>query len=494
MNESNESFEKAPETCPPRSQRVALRMIRISELYKDPTWVGKEVLVGGLVRSVRKSKGPGFLIIHDGSDQREFQCVFDEGLSNSAEVAALLTGSSVRVRGTLKESEGKGQSVELLASEVHIYSATDTTYPLQKKGTSLEFLREKAHLRARTNTIGAAMRLRHRVSLAVHDFFDSEGFFYLHTPIITAYDAEGAGDMFNVTTLDLQNIPKDKSGAVDYSRDYFKRKTSLAVTGQLEGEAYALSLGKIYTFGPTFRSENSNTSRHLSEFWMVEPEVAFYELEDNAALASRFVRHLISEALYKCSREMEFFEWRYQQEHKKQGKDADLLARLNHIVESEFELITYTEAIALLKDAKAKFDFSPEWGAELQSEHERFLCEEYFKGPVIVTDYPKQCKAFYMKANADGKTVRAMDVLVPGVGEIIGGSERECDLTLLETRMDELKMDKSPLWWYLELRKYGSVPHSGFGLGLERILMYISGLANIRDVIPFPRFPGHAEF
>ncbi|MDD0852818.1 asparagine--tRNA ligase [Halobacteriovorax sp. GB3] len=451
--------------------------------------VGQTVTVKGWIRSIRNSKKFSFMVLNDGSYQDSLQIVIDADLENYEEVASLLTGSSVSVTGKVVESGGKGQSVEMQAESIHIYGKTDESYPLQKKGSSLEFLREKAHLRARTNLFGAVFRIRHELAQATHKFFSDRGFYYLNSPIITAVDGEGAGEMFKVTTLDLENLPKDDKGNVDYSKDYFGKDVSLCVTGQLEGECHALGLGSVYTFGPTFRSENSNTKRHLSEFWMIEPEVAFADLDEVADLAADYIKFLVAWALEKCEKELNFI-WGIP------FSDVDKSHRsvLENVRDSEFLKITYTEAVEILSKTNVKFEYPTEWGKELQTEHEKYLTEEHFKKPVIVTDYPADCKAFYMKQNEDGKTVRAMDVLVPGIGEIIGGSQREEDLDKLIKKMDEDGMEKEGYWWYLELRKFGTAPHSGFGLGFERAIMYITGMPNIRDVIAFPRTPKSCDF
>jgi asparaginyl-tRNA synthetase len=443
----------------------------------DETIIDTDATVKGWIRSVRNSKKFSFIVLNDGSSQESLQIVVDAVLPNYAEVAALLAGSAVAISGRLVKSGGKNQSVEMQANSVEIIGAVDETFPLQKKATSLEFLREQAHLRIRTNTFGAVMRVRHHLAMATHKFFSDRGFFYLHSPIISGVDAEGAGEMFHVTSS---------------IKEYFGKDTYLCVTGQLEGECYAMGLGSVYTFGPTFRSENSNTTRHLSEFWMIEPEVAFADLDEVAELAADYIKYLISYSLEHAHKELAFLMSR---EDATVGKNH--LDVLKHVRDSKFTRITYTEAIEILSKVDPsvkKFEYPTAWGNELQTEHERFLAEEYFKMPVIVTDYPKQFKAFYMKQNTDGKTVRAMDILVPGIGEIIGGSQREDDLVKLQTRMDELKMDQEPLWWYLDLRRFGSVPHAGFGLGFERALMYITGMNNIRDVIPFPRTPKNCDF
>lgn len=452
----------------------------------DQKPVNETIIVKGWVKSLRQSKKFSFMVLNDGSTQKDLQIIVDGTLSNYDEVSKLILGSSVEVEGLLVASQGK-QPVEMQAKRVHVYCANNEDYPLQKKETSLEYLREIAHLRPRTNTFSAVFRLRHVLAMATHEFFDSENFYYLNTPIITASDAEGAGEMFRVSTMHLDKPHKNDKGQIDFSKDYFGRETFLSVSGQLEGETFAHGMGRVYTFGPTFRSENSNTARHLAEFWMIEPEMAFFNLEDNAKLASNYVKHMIKRAIEKCPEELEFLASRYAPEN---------LKTLEHVMNSPFEMVTYTNAVEILKESSKthKFDFSVSWGMDLQTEHERFLAEVYFKRPTIVTDYPKDIKAFYMKQNDDGKTVRAMDVLVPGVGELIGGSQREDNLEKLTKRMNEMKLDTNTYWWYLDLRKYGSVPHAGFGLGFERAVMYISGMNNIRDVIAYPRFPKNAEF
>ena len=392
------------------------------------------------------------------------------------------TGACLRVDGRLVASCGAGQGVEVQAEKIEIYGTADPeTYPLQKKGHSLEFLRDIAYLRPRTNTFGAIFRIRHAMAYAIHKYFNDKGFYYLHTPLITASDCEGAGAMFQVTTLDLNNLPKNEEGAVDF----FCKPTNLTVSGQLEGELGALSLGQIYTFGPTFRAENSNTPRHLSEFWMIEPEMAFYELEDNMELAEDFLKYLIRYALENCREDLEFMNKMW---------DNGLIERLNFVLNHEFKRLDYTEGVEILKASGRKFEFPCDWGCDLQSEHERYLVEEHFKRPVILINYPKQIKAFYMKQNEDGKTVRAMDVLFPKIGEIIGGSEREADYEKLSARVHELGMNEKELWWYLDTRRFGTCPHSGFGLGFERLILFVTGMQNIRDVIPFPRTPKNAEF
>lgn len=446
-----------------------------------------EYIISGWVRSIRKKKKFSFLMVNDGSCQENFQVILDLGIPGYEDVSNALTGASVIIKGNVVESQGRGQSLEMVGLSCELVGGCDETYPLQKKATSLEFIRENAHLRSRTNLFGAVFRVRNELAKATHDFFYERGFYYVNTPIITGVDAEGAGEMFNVSTLDMKEIKYLENGEVDHSSDYFGKSTSLTVSGQLNAECLALGLGKVYTFGPTFRSEKSHTSRHLSEFWMVEPEAAFMDLDDVASLGADYIKYLIQRALNKCNSELNFLQSR-------EDIDDNLIQMLDSVARSDFKKITYTEAVTILSESGQKFEYPVVWGAELQTEHERYLSEEYFKSPLIVTDYPKACKAFYMKQNDDDKTVRAMDILVPGVGEIIGGSQREDDLKKLTKRMKEMDMDESQLSWYLDLRKYGSVPHSGFGLGFERAVMYITGMKNIRDVIPFPRSTGSVEF
>jgi len=449
--------------------------------------VGKEVKLQGWVRTRRDSKGGfSFLELNDGSCLGNVQVIADGTLANyETEVKKLHAGASVTVTGLVKASPAKGQATEVQAQSVTIHGAADPEkYPLQKKGHSFEFLRTLAHLRPRTNTFGAISRLRNCVCRSIHDFFQERGFFYIHPPIITASDCEGAGEMFKVTTLNLTQVPRKESG-VDFTQDFFHRPTYLTVSGQLQAEAFACGLGKVYTFGPTFRAENSNTSRHLAEFWMIEPEMAFYELEDNMELAEAFIKRILRDALERCAEDMQFFNERI---------DKGILERLTGILNSQFLRVPYTEAVAMIQESGEKFEFPVSWGVDLQSEHERYLTEKKLKCPVILYDYPRTLKPFYMRVNDDGKTVRAMDVLVPGVGEIIGGSQREERLDVLEQRMREQKLDPEAYWWYLDLRRYGTVPHSGFGLGLERTLLFLTGMGNIRDVIPFPRTPGSADF
>ncbi len=448
--------------------------------------IGKQIILEGWVRTRRDSKGGfSFIELNDGSCMGNIQVVADGKLPNyEDEIKKLLTGASIRVTGEVIKSQGKGQTTEIQASAVEPVGQADDTYPLQKKGATMEFLRTIAHLRPRTNTFGAVTRVRNCVSNSIHTFFQERGFFYIHTPVITASDCEGAGELFRVTTLDLNNVPKD-DGDIDFKQDFFEKPTYLTVSGQLQAEIFACGLGKVYTFGPTFRAENSNTSRHLAEFWMVEPEMAFYDLDDNMQLAEDFIKRIIKDALERCGEDMEFFNKRV---------DKTAIERATHTLESEFLRLPYTEAVEVLEKSGEKFEYSVEWGTDLQSEHERYLTEKKYKCPVILYDYPASIKPFYMRVNDGGKTVRAMDVLVPGVGEIIGGSQREERLDVLEERMKLQDLDLDEYWWYRELRKYGTVPHSGFGLGLERMLLFLTGMGNIRDVIPFPRTPGHADF
>ena len=448
--------------------------------------VGSAITLRGWVRSRRDSKGITFIELNDGSRFKSMQLVVEAGAIAEETLKQITTGSSLEAGGVLVESPAKGQAVELKVASVHVYGTADaTSYPLQKKGHTLEFLREISHLRVRSNTFGAAFRVRNALTNAIHTFFQERDFLYVQTPIITTSDCEGAGQMFGVTTLNLQQPPRAADGKVDWQQDFFAKPAYLTVSGQLEGEIFASAFSKVYTFGPTFRAENSNTPRHLAEFWMIEPEMAFYELKDNMRLAEEFLKFIIRYVLEHCREDLEFFN---------QFIEKSVLATLEHVAESNFGHITYTDAIQELKKSGKTWEFPVEWGSDLQTEHERFLSEEVFKKPLIVTDYPKAIKAFYMRANDDGKTVRAMDVLVPRVGEIIGGSQREERHDVLLQRLHDAGLDEKPYWWYLDLRRYGTVPHSGFGLGLERMMMYLTGLKNIRDVIPFPRTPGNAEF
>lgn len=455
---------------------------------RRPEAVGKTVRLQGWVRTRRDSKGGfSFLEINDGSCFGNVQVIVEAALPNyQSEVLKLGAGASVTIEGDVLASPAKGQATEIKARSVFVHGLADpTTYPLQKKGHTLEFLRSIAHLRPRSNTFGAVARVRNQICMSIHQFFQEQGFLYVHPPIITASDCEGAGQMFRVTTLDLGKLPRNAQGEIDYSRDFFGRSTYLTVSGQLEGEIFACALGKVYTFGPTFRAENSNTSRHLAEFWMIEPEMAFYELTDNMDLAEAFLKRICGDVLARCAEDVAFF-----QKH----IDDTVTATLEGIVSQQFVRLPYTEAVEILQKSGHSFEFPVSWGTDLQSEHERYLTEQHFKRPVILFDYPRGIKAFYMRVNDDGKTVRAMDVLVPRVGEIIGGSQREERLDILEERMKEQHLDPAVYWWYLDLRRYGTVPHSGFGLGLERTVQFVTGMGNIRDVIPFPRVPGSADF
>jgi len=462
---------------------------------------GKEVTVMGWVKTFRNNQ---FIAINDGSSIHNIQAVVDFNSTEESLLKRLTTGASVAVTGTLVESLGKGQRVEIKVKTLEILGDSDAEkFPLQPKKHSLEFLREIAHLRFRTNTFNAVFKVRHALAFAVHQFFNERGFLYLHTPIITASDAEGAGEMFRVSTIDFDNIPRNDDGTVNYKEDFFGKTTNLTVSGQLEGELAAMAFGDIYTFGPTFRAENSNTTRHLAEFWMIEPEMAFYDLNSNMDLAEELLKYVIGYALTTCADELEFLKGRLEEEEKQKPQqersELDLLSKLNFCLENNFERITYTEAIEILKQSKPnqKKQFKyliEEWGADLQSEHERYLVEKHFKKPVILTDYPKDIKAFYMRQNDDGKTVRAMDILFPGIGEIVGGSQREERLEKLEQRMSEMHVPAEELSWYLDTRRFGSAPHAGFGLGFERLVLFVTGMTNIRDVIPFPRTPKNAEF
>lgn len=465
----------------------SIKRIEIINLFKETIKdsIGKEICVKGWVKTKRGNKHVAFIALNDGSTIKNIQVVADVEKFSEDILKRITTGACLRVNGLLVESMGKGQSVEIQANEIEIYGEADVeSYPLQKKGHTLEFLREIAHLRPRTNTFSAVFRVRHAMAYAIHKYFNDRGFFYWHSPLITASDCEGAGEMFQVTTLDLDNLPRVE-GKIDYSQDFFGRHTSLTVSGQLEGELGAMSLGKIYTFGPTFRAENSNTPRHLSEFWMIEPEMAFFEIEDNMDLAEDFIKYLVKYALENCQDDLEFLQSMY---------DKELLERLRFVVDNQFVRLTYTEAIEILSQAKQKFEFPIHWGVDLQSEHERYLVEKHFKSPVILTDYPKEIKAFYMKQNEDGKTVRGMDVLFPLIGEIIGGSQREENMDKLLARMAEVGIETKDMDWYLDTRRFGSAPHSGFGLGFERLLLFVTGMSNIRDVIPFPRYPKNANY
>ena len=462
-----------------------MKRTRIVDIF-DPALVGEQVCVKGWVRTRRGNKHVQFIALNDGSTIRNLQIVIDLSRFDEEALKPITTGASLHVEGELVASQGKGQTVEVQASTIEVYgTANPDEYPLQKKGHTLEFLREKAHLRMRTNTFGAVFRIRHHLAFAIHQFFNERGFFYLHTPIITASDCEGAGDMVQVTTLNLGDLPRTEDGRTDYTKDFFGKTTSLTVSGQLEGELGATALGQIYTFGPTFRAENSNTPRHLAEFWMIEPEMAFYDITDNMDLAEAFVKHCVKYALDHCADDIAFLNEHY---------DNTLIERLQGVLKEPFVRLTYTEGIDILTASGRKFDFPVKWGVDLQSEHERYLVEEHFKRPVILTDYPREIKAFYMKQNEDGRTVRAMDVLFPQIGEIIGGSEREADYDKLLAEIERRNIPMKDMWWYLDTRRFGTVPHSGFGLGFERLVLFVTGMANIRDVIAFPRTPGNAEF
>lgn len=465
-----------------------MKRSRIKDILKNPETIGfgNDVCVKGWVRTKRGNSNVAFIALNDGSIVSNLQIVAEPAKFDEDLMKKITTGSCIHVEGKLVESAGKGQTMEVQADMIELYGSADpVVYPLQKKGHSMEFLREIAHLRPRTNYFGCVLRLRHAMAYAIHKYFNDRGFFYLHTPLITASDCEGAGEMFNVTTFDLNNVPRTEDGQVDYKKDFFGKHTNLTVSGQLEGELGALSLGNIYTFGPTFRAENSNTPRHLAEFWMIEPEVAFNDINDNMDLAEDFIKYLVKYALDNNMDDLLFLNDMF---------DKELINRLQFVVQNDFVRLDYTSAIEILKKADKKFDYKVEWGVDLQSEHERYLVENHFKCPVILTDYPKEIKAFYMKQNEDGKTVRAMDVLFPTIGEIIGGSERESDYQKLLNRVQELGMTEQQYWWYFDTRKFGSAPHSGFGLGFERLLLFVTGMTNIRDVIPFPRTPQNAEF
>ena len=457
----------------------------IKELFSQQP--GSEVIVKGWVRTKRGNKNVSFIALNDGSTIRNMQIVCAGDKFTEDQLKDVTTGACLCVKGQLVESMGKGQSVEVQADSIEVYGKADPAdYPLQKKGHSMEFLREIAHIRMRTNTFGCVMRIRNAMAFAIHKYFNEHGFFYLHTPLITESDCEGAGEMFQVTTMDLKNIPLDKeTGEVDFTTDFFGKQTALTVSGQLEGELGATALGKIYTFGPTFRAENSNTPRHLAEFWMIEPEMAFYDNFDNMELAEDFIKYLVQYALDNCAEDLQFLNDMF---------DKGLIERLKSVVGITFQRVTYTEAVDILEKSGEKFEFPVHWGTDLQSEHERFLVEKHFGKPVILTDFPKEIKAFYMKQNEDGKTVRGMDVLFPKIGEIIGGSERESSYEKIMARINELNLDTKNLWWYLDTRRWGTCSHAGFGLGFERLLLFVTGMQNIRDVIPFPRTPKNAEF
>ena len=459
----------------------------ISEIFADPKSFDKvQVTVGGWIRTLRAQKTFGFIELNDGSYFKSLQVVFEDGiLDNYKDIAKQNVGAALVVAGTLVYTPQAKQPIELKAAKIEVEGASTPEYPLQKKRHTLEYLRTIAHLRPRTNTFSAVFRVRSVAAYAIHQFFQDRGFVYVHTPLITASDCEGAGEMFRVTTLDLQNVPKNPDGTVDYTKDFFGKSANLTVSGQLNAESFAQAFGNVYTFGPTFRAENSNTQRHAAEFWMIEPEMAFADLNDYMDTAEAMIKFVIGEVLRKCPAEMEFFS---------KFMDKGLMDRLHNVVENEFARIPYTQAVALLEQAEVKFDYPVSWGYDLQTEHERYLTEHYFKKPVFVTDYPKEIKAFYMRLNDDGKTVAAADCLVPGIGEIIGGSQREERLEVLEARMQELGLNPEDYWWYLDLRRYGSTHHAGYGLGFERLIMYLTGVSNIRDVIPHPRTVGNADF
>ncbi len=463
-----------------------MKSTHVKEIFRNPeAFAGKEIVVSGWIRTLRASKNFGFIELNDGTFFNNIQVVFEENLENFAEVSKYSIATSIIVKGKLELTPDAKQAFELKATEIILEGASDPSYPLQKKRHSMEYLRTIAHLRPRSNTFSAVFRVRSVLAYAIHKFYQEKGYVYAHTPIITGSDCEGAGEMFRVTTLDLNNVPKNDEGAIDETRDFFGKETNLTVSGQLAGETFCMAFRNIYTFGPTFRSENSNTARHAAEFWMVEPEIAFADLNDNMDLAEEMVRYIVKYVMEECPEEIEFFNARI---------DKGLKERLNHLLNSDFERLTYTRAVELLLEAKVDFEFPVEWGIDLQTEHERYLTEKVFNKPVFVTDYPKDIKAFYMRMNDDNKTVAAMDLLVPGVGELIGGSQREERLDVLENRIEEMGMDTEDYWWYLELRKFGGTKHAGFGLGFERMIMYMTGMANIRDVIPFPRTVNNAEF
>jgi asparaginyl-tRNA synthetase len=458
----------------------------LKELYRETeNYLEKPIRVGGWVRTVRASKAFGFIELNDGSFFKNVQIVFEEEISNYDDIAKLSVSAAIIVEGRIVLTPEAKQPFEIKAEKIQIEGNSTPEYPLQKKKHTFEFLRTIAHLRPRSNTFSAVFRVRYLASYAIQKFFQERGFVYVHTPIVTGSDAEGAGEMFRITTLDMENLPKTDKGKIDYKKDFFEKETNLTVSGQLEAEAYALAFRNVYTFGPTFRAENSNTARHAAEFWMMEPEIAFADLKDNMNLAEDMVKYIINYVMENAPEEMNFFN---------SFIDKTLFERLNNILNSDFGRVTYTEAVELLKKSGQQFEYPVEWGIDLQTEHERYLTEQIFRKPIFVIDYPKEIKAFYMRMNDDNKTVAAMDLLVPGVGEMIGGSQREERLDLLTARMDELNLNQEDYWWYLELRKYGGTKHAGYGLGFERLLMYITGMANIRDVIPFPRTAGNAEF
>ena len=465
-----------------------MKRIRIVDLFAQKP-IGEKINVKGWVRTKRGNKQVAFIALNDGTTIKNIQVVVDLASADEEQMKLITTGACLSVVGDLVASQGGGQEIEIQCNEIEVYGTADPqTYPLQKKGHTMEYLREIAHLRPRTNTFGAVFRIRHNMAMAIHNFFHERGFFYFHTPLITASDCEGAGQMFQVTTMNLYDLKKDENGSIMYDNDFFGRQASLTVSGQLEAELAAMALGAVYTFGPTFRAENSNTPRHLAEFWMIEPEVAFNEIEDNMELAEDFIKYCVRWALDNCADDLQFLNDMF---------DKELLTRLRSVIDVEFKRLTYTEGISILEEAVAngkKFEFPIFWGADLAAEHERYLVEEYFKRPVILTDYPKEIKSFYMKQNEDGKTVRAMDILFPKIGEIIGGSQREESYEKLAQRASEMGVPEKDIWWYLDTRRFGTAPHSGFGLGFERLLLFVTGMSNIRDVIPFPRTPRNAEF
>lgn len=480
------------------NKRVKIKTI----LDQNP--IGTEVTLMGWVRTKRSNKNVSFIALNDGSIITNYQVVADPNLISEEILKKCTTGACLKITGKVVESQGAGQSSELNAQIIEVLGEADPEkYPLQPKKHSLEFLREIAHLRMRTNTFGAVFRVRHALAFAVNKYFNDKGFFYIHTPIITASDAEGAGETFKVTTLDLHKLPKTEDGKIDFKQDFFERETNLTVSGQLEGELAAMALAEIYTFGPTFRAENSNTTRHLAEFWMIEPEMAFYDAEDNQNLAEDFLKYVIRYALENCTEDLKFLDQRAAEEESAkpadQRSELGLIEKLKFVVDNDFVRLTYTEAIEILRNSnpnkKKKFSYLIEsWGTDLQSEHERYLVEKHFKKPVILTDYPKEIKSFYMRQNEDGQTVAAMDILFPGIGEIVGGSQREERLDVLTKRMEEMKIPQEEMWWYLDTRRFGATPHAGFGLGFERMILFVTGMSNIRDVIAFPRTPGNAEF
>lgn len=466
---------------------ITMKRELIKDIYAHTErYDGKTVTLGGWVRNIRDSKAFGFIDLNDGSCFKSMQVVFErEVVENYDEISKLNIGSAIVVTGRIELTPAMKQPFELKAAKIEVEGTSTPDYPLQKKRHSVEFLREQAYLRPRTNLFSAVFRVRSEVAFAIHEFFHQRGFVYVHTPLITASDCEGAGEMFRITTLDMENVPKTEDGKVDWSEDFFGKSANLTVSGQLEAETFAMAFGNVYTFGPTFRAENSNTARHAAEFWMIEPEIAFADLDDDMELAWDMIKFIINHVMEKCAQELEFFN---------SFVDKTLLERLNMLKNSDYEKVTYTEAVEILKKSGEKFNFPVEWGCDLQTEHERYLTEKVYKKPIFVIDYPKEIKSFYMRMNDDGKTVAAMDLLVPGVGEIIGGSQREERLDILQARMAELGLDEKDYWWYLNLRRYGGTKHAGFGLGFERIVMYLTGVANIRDVLPYPRTVGNAEY